>query len=1050
VRHSYRREFRRTCFVAALTLATAIGQAGAPPGETAAAKQILAASGVRGGLVVHLGCGDGRLTAALAVRGVSSRRDPAGRGRPAHNAYLVHGLDTDPANVQKASAHIRSLGLYGPVSVELLRGGRLPYADNLVNLLVADNLGKVPMAEVTRVLAPRGVAMIGGRKTVKPWPADIDEWTHWLHDASGNAVARDRAVGPPKHVQWIAPPRWQRHHELNTGTTAFVSAGGRIFYTDNEAPATAEGLPDRWVLVARDGFSGVLLWKRPIADWGWKAWSTREPGGRFNLPIHVARRLVAVGDRVYFTLGFNAPVTALDAATGKTVRTYDGTRFTDEILHHDGLLVLSINKGPQKPGRIADKPPVHKQVAVLKADTGETLWRRGDFVGISTKSDVFERITHLGLAVGDGKIFFLEEDAVVCLDLATGRELWRSPRPEKHTRQGHLPYKPANLCTLVAHDDVLLFAQAEEPYSRKTWNRGVKVLLTGLSTKTGRKLWTHPCSKWGPGVEPGVFVVGGLVWVQAADELALVALDPHSGEVKRRFSTKAAFNEVHHHRCFRNKATDRYLLTARRGIEFIDLKSGQSLKHHWVRGACRYGIVPANGLVYVPPHPCQCYIRVKLSGFFALAPAREGRGSGVEGRGTGQAKATDRLVRGPAFSAIANRKPQIANATAWPTYRHDAARSGSTDAQVPVHLRLAWQARLGGGRVSACTVADGKVFVACVDQHRVCALDAADGKLAWDFVAGGRVDTPPTLHEGLALFGSADGWVYALRASDGELAWRFRAAPEERRIVAFGQVESPWPVHGTVLVQDGVAYVAAGRSTHLDGGIKVYALNPRTGQVLRELKPLNADPHGLEDVLVSDGRLVYMRQLAFSLKDKGAAPKKGLRRAGAPRAFSTAGLLDDTCFCRVGWPLGNRARADLAVFDERAVYAFGTKRHGGFGGWFKPGTGAYQVTARERKTGKQLWKLSRAPRVRAMVLAGPTLFVAGSPDVVDPKDPWAAVEGRDGGVLRALSARDGSTLGKWPLEAAPAWDGLAAAAGRLYLSTSDGRVMCFAGKEKGR
>ena len=36
-----------------------------------------------------------------------------------------------------------------------------------MNLLVAGNLGKVSMDEVLRVLAPGGVALIGGKKTVK-------------------------------------------------------------------------------------------------------------------------------------------------------------------------------------------------------------------------------------------------------------------------------------------------------------------------------------------------------------------------------------------------------------------------------------------------------------------------------------------------------------------------------------------------------------------------------------------------------------------------------------------------------------------------------------------------------------------------------------------------------------------------------------------------------------------------------------------------------------------------------------------------------------------
>ncbi|MCX5675645.1 MAG: class I SAM-dependent methyltransferase, partial [Planctomycetota bacterium] len=112
------------------------------------AEAILQAAGVKGGLVVHLGCGDGRLTAALH----------------AGDAYLVHGLDADTANVEKARTHIRSLDLYGPVSVEhWADAARLPYADNLINLIVAEDPGKVPMDEVMRVLSPLGVAYVKGK-----------------------------------------------------------------------------------------------------------------------------------------------------------------------------------------------------------------------------------------------------------------------------------------------------------------------------------------------------------------------------------------------------------------------------------------------------------------------------------------------------------------------------------------------------------------------------------------------------------------------------------------------------------------------------------------------------------------------------------------------------------------------------------------------------------------------------------------------------------------------------------------------------------------------
>ena len=65
------------------------------------ADDILKATGVQGGLIVHVGCGDGELTAELQ----------------AHGSIIVHGLDTDETNVQKARKHIAAKGQYGAVSV---------------------------------------------------------------------------------------------------------------------------------------------------------------------------------------------------------------------------------------------------------------------------------------------------------------------------------------------------------------------------------------------------------------------------------------------------------------------------------------------------------------------------------------------------------------------------------------------------------------------------------------------------------------------------------------------------------------------------------------------------------------------------------------------------------------------------------------------------------------------------------------------------------------------------------------------------------------------
>ena len=81
----------------------------------------------------------------------------------------------------------------------------------------------------------------------------------------------------------------------------------------------------------------------------------------------------------------------------------------------------------------------------------------------------------------------------------------------------------------------------------------------------------------------------------------------------------------------------------------------------------------------------------------------------------------------------------------------------------------------------------------------------------------------------MVLFGSRCGWVYCLRASDGQLAWKFNGMPERRLVCDTGRLESAWPVNGSVMIFEDTAYFAAGRSSFLDGGIGVFALDPFTG-----------------------------------------------------------------------------------------------------------------------------------------------------------------------------------------------------------------------------
>ena len=91
------------------------------------------------------------------------------------------------------------------------------------------------------------------------------------------------------------------------------------------------------------------------------------------------------------------------------------------------------------------------------------------------------------------------------------------------------------------------------------------------------------------------------------------------------------------------------------------------------------------------------------------------------------------------------------------------------------------------------------------------------------------------------------------------------------------------------------------------------------------------------------------------------------------------------------------------------------------------------------------WAAKVAVRIRAMVRTANALFAAGPPDLCDPDDPLAALEGRRGGVLLTFDPREGGKLDEYELDSPPLFDGLSAAAGRLYLATVDGKLLSFSG-----
>ena len=913
-------------FLCALALGFALPNAHAlsEAEATAAAKDIYTQSGIKGGFVVHVGAGDGTLTTALK----------------ANDSYTVHGLVSDAKAVTAAREAIFQKGAYGPVAVDAWNEKDLPYVENSVNLVVVEDGQSVTDAEIDRVLRPLGVALVkkGGQwqKTEKAWPKTMDDWTHYYYNAAGNASSHDLDVGPPERLQWLGSPRWSRHHDRMSSLTAAVSAKGRMFYIMDEGSRISILLPSKWQLIARDAFNGVILWKKSIDKWNTNMWPLKSG------PTQLTRRLVADGDRIFVTMAIDSAISCIDGSNGSVTKEYPETKGAEEIMFADGVLYALVNPNTWAleefaPRKQNDQKDVEEEynwdkkprvLVALNPDSGKVLWKKEALIAPIT------------LACDGKKLVYYNGDNIVCLDPKTGDDKWVSTEKKKR-KLYEFNFGPR----VMLHAGNVLYA-------------GGDGTMKGIDGKNGKDLWEAPHEKSGYRSPEDLIVSAGLVWNAATTSGNMAGdykgRDPLTGEVKKSFAPDVPEGTYwFHHRCYIAKATDKYIIPSRTGIEYVDTEKQHWNLNHWVRGACLYGVLPCNGLTYAGPHNCACYPEAKLFGMNALAPkAKHPLPAFI---------ADDaRLEKGPAYDAV---KDEPADPNDWPTYRHDNQRSGGTDQLLVKDLSAAWEVKLTG-RLSSMVVAGGKAYVSQVDAHTLYAFDADTGKEAWHFIAGSRVDSPPTYWNGRVIFGCMDGNVYCLRASDGALAWRFRAAKTDLRHFAFESLESVWPVNGSVLVENGSVMLVSGRSCFLDGGMTFYRLDAKTGETLSTVAFDNKDPDSdkkldelhktlqmptaLNDILSSDGKgTCYLRSQKMDLNGKrrdvapvsGNAVDQGAAQKGTDsHIFAAFGYLDQEWFHRSYWVYGEHFAGGhngyyqagkyapagrILVFDDKNVYSYG-------------------------------------------------------------------------------------------------------------------------------
>lgn len=810
----------------------------------------------------------------IAVRlGWRGEDDPA-LALAATGRWIVEILVRDEERAESVRRLLAGRGLAGLATAEVWAGGRLPYPDHLVNAILADEAGAPPEGEMMRALAPGGTLKIGDRRARKPFPTEHGSWTHARHGADGNMVSSDTAVAAPTGLRWVAGPAQDAGGRRWYYDHAFLTARGRVFYVYEDS------------IVARDAYNGLFLWSRPLKVHAFIETGTTTPSEKNPKNLVGSRmtkvRPVVAGDMIYAAA--EGKLLALDAATGRDAAVLGALKNPRELLVERGRLVVA-EEGAVRAYDAAGRRP---------------LWS----APLSARR----------LVAGGGAVYALSGTEAVALDLETGRERWRIHDSDI-----------GQVLTSTYGEGLLVLEKAtlrDDP---------IGCSLIVLSAEDGRTLWKKDLApRMTHYQETRAFFAQGLLWVNAVEPRGpqLLGPDPRTGE-KRRHLWGAGGGH-----CAPPVATQKYFIAPE--CNFTDLETGERALARMVKGACRIPFVPANGVLYTFPVQCECY--PMLRGYMALAANPAPRPEPAP------------LLR-PARRPAA--LPAVPADDEWPTYRRDAFRSGSTPCRLRAEgLAKAWEVALVPesrapraqdwkdnpfvrGPLTPPVAAGGIVVVAAPDLHRLIALDAATARPRWSFTAGGRVDTPPTLDRGRCLFGAHDGWVYCLDAADGSLVWKTRAAPADTKIPAYGQLESLWPVPGSVLVLGDLAYAAAGRHPMCDGGVQVVALRVETGETVwrraltdvpltkwygPKLSTDNKVKVGLDfepvDLLVRDGDKVAMSRWRFDpVTGEGGLELENLHYEAAGGRKVPRGL----------WGYGIRQTKLVhpkppAAFDEREIY----------------------------------------------------------------------------------------------------------------------------------
>ncbi|MCP4261639.1 MAG: PQQ-binding-like beta-propeller repeat protein [Planctomycetes bacterium] len=559
-----------------------------------AAEDILSKSGITAGICIDLGCGTGELALELAKQ----------------SQLYVIGIDSNPANVNRARRMLDNVGIYGKrVTIHVGNPRKTPYPRNVANLIVssrslAGEYGILDKVEIERLQRPYGgVACLG-----KPGQLKIrrrgqmkgaGQWTHQNCDTANSLCSPDKIVRGPLEMAWYRDGEIEIADRHAQGPAPLFSRGHLV----------VEGVDE---ICALDAYNGHTVWTYSIpdilADWD---------GVHHDVGVGDTGSNFCLSDDAVF-VRTDEKCLKIDLATGKKI-----DKFTTPvdlsarnhnwgyIAYSDGMLFGSVLNdehtiSPRYEGiRLRNESVM---LFAMDAETGQLKWRyepkhsiRNNTIAITGgRLYLIDRPIALADRITDPKpnkkhrpVLKPDEHpygTLIALDTSTGSIIWKN----EHDIFG------TQVAVSDKHGVLLMYYQAVKHSFFKLPSE-IGGRMAAFDVKTGKCLWDNKVEhKSRPIINEDIIYAEGGAW-------------------KLKTGESVPWNFKRSYGCGQIAGSTHMLVFRSATLGYLDLTRNAGTENFGsIRPNCWFNAIVAGGMVLVPDGSSKCACSYQMRSWVAL------------------------------------------------------------------------------------------------------------------------------------------------------------------------------------------------------------------------------------------------------------------------------------------------------------------------------------------------------------------------------------------------------------------------------------------------